>query len=117
MWGRSRRQLSLHEILPTFVGQTSSNQQVTPVRTTEHHRVVQPAKISMGDDEGGHLDALDGHGVASFARKDVIGQPRQRPDHPVDLIREINSNTTSHTLRDSDHDSRSHTGPATNKTH
>jgi hypothetical protein len=32
-------------------------------------------------------------------------------------MREINPNTKLHTLRNIDHDSGSHTGPTTNKTH
>src|SRR5947208_13225974 len=113
--GRRRRQLGLHDVLPALVGQTGGDQQVAPVPAAEYNGLIQPAKISAGEDESGHLNTLDRRRVTGFAGKGVLGQPRQRPGHPVDLMREIGPNTTPYAPGNIDHSSSSHTAPATNK--
>lgn len=109
-------QLSVHTILPVFIGQVGSNQQVTPVSTAEHHCVIQPAQISLSKKQSSHLNSLDSRRVASFTRKHAIGEPSQGCAHPVGVMGEVNPNTALHTLGNTSHGSRSHAHRTVGKT-
>lgn len=109
MGGWIHYQFALHKLLPALVGQSSGDQQITPICTAERDRLVQSAQMPLGQHECGDLNALDVDGIARLFRENVAGQPGQGFGHLRDVMRKVRTDTAPYTLGNVVHDSRSHT--------